>query len=167
MHEVQRPAIEPVNYVAPTTIEEVLELLARHGERARVVAGGTDLMVELDRRVGGEVDVLIDLTRIDGLDAIYESRHGLHLGPLVTHNAVATSPLLVERALPLAPGLPRGRLAGASQPGDGGGQRRHRQSGQRHDLGLASAPGVRCRWRRLEGSARSPLMSSTPVSVRP
>ncbi len=69
---------------------------------ARVIAGGTDLMVELDRRVGGPVDVLVDLTRVDGLDAIYQSPKGLHLGPLVTHNAVATSPLLIERALPLA-----------------------------------------------------------------
>ncbi len=102
MHEVQQPAIEPARYVAPTTIEEVLDLLETHGDRARIIAGGTDLMVELDRRVGGEVDVLIDLTRVDGLDAIYQSRHGLHLGPLVTHNAVATSPLMVELALPLA-----------------------------------------------------------------
>ncbi len=102
MHEVQQPAIEPDRYVAPTTIEEVLDLLEQHGDRARLVAGGTDLMVELDRRIGGEVDLLIDLTRIDGLDAVYQSRHGLHLGPLVTHNAVATSPLMIEQALPLA-----------------------------------------------------------------
>ncbi len=102
MHEVQLPAIEPASYIAPTTIEEVLDLLEQYGDRARIVAGGTDLMVELDRRVGGEVDLLIDLTRVDGLDAIYQSRHGIHLGPLVTHNAVATSPLMVERALPLA-----------------------------------------------------------------
>ncbi len=102
MHEVQRPAIEPARYVAPTSLEEVLDLLEEYGDRARIVAGGTDLLVELDRRVGGEVDALIDLTRVDGLDAIYQSRHGLHLGPLVTHNAVATSPLMVELALPLA-----------------------------------------------------------------
>ncbi len=102
MHQVQLPAIEAARYVAPTSIEEVLDLLEEHGERARIVAGGTDLMIELDRRVGGDVDVLIDLTRIDGLDAIYQSPQGLQLGPLVTHNAVATSPLMVELALPLA-----------------------------------------------------------------
>ncbi len=102
MHEVQLPGIEPGRYVAPISLEAVLDLLEVHGERARVVAGGTDLMVELDRRVGGPVDVLIDLTRVDGLDAIYRSPKGLHLGPLVTHNAVVTSPLLVQRALPLA-----------------------------------------------------------------
>lgn len=102
MHEVQRRAITPERYVAPTTIEAVLDLLAEHGDKSRIVAGGTDLMVELDRQVGGDVDVLIDLTRVDGLDAIYQSPKGIHLGPLVTHNAVATSALMVDRALPLA-----------------------------------------------------------------
>jgi carbon-monoxide dehydrogenase medium subunit len=88
--------------VAPATLDEALTIVAEHGERARVVAGGTDLMVELDRRVGGEVDVLVDLTRIAGAGTIAVEGDRLVLGPLVTHNQCATDPRVVADALALA-----------------------------------------------------------------
>lgn len=102
MHHVQQSAHRITRHISPTTLEEVIDLLAEHGERARVVAGGTDLMVEFDRRVTVDVDVLIDLTRIEGLDAIHEGKGQIHLGPLVTHNQCATSALLIAKGLPLA-----------------------------------------------------------------
>jgi len=89
-------------YYQPATLDEALALLAEHGEAARVIAGGTDLIIELDRKVRS-LDALIDITRIPGLDAITLGEDGLiHLGPLVTHNHVAGSALLIERAFPLA-----------------------------------------------------------------
>ncbi|MFT7597336.1 MAG: xanthine dehydrogenase iron-sulfur cluster and FAD-binding subunit A [Acidimicrobiales bacterium] len=102
LHEVQRSPSSVGRHVCAETLEEVLELLATHRERARVVAGGTDLLVELDRRVGGDVDVLIDLTRIPGLTAIHEAPDAIHLGPLVTHNQCVSDPLIAAKALPLA-----------------------------------------------------------------
>ncbi len=90
-------------YVNAATVDEVLRILAERRERARIVAGATDLLLEMERGVRTGIDTLIDVTRIPGLDRISSDDAGaIHLGPLVTHNAVAASPLLQGAAFPLA-----------------------------------------------------------------
>ncbi len=91
------------NYYSVTSVAEALEILAERGERARVVAGGTDLILDLERKVRTGIDTLIDITRIPDQDCIVlDEDEVIHLGPLVTHNHCVASKLLVERALPLA-----------------------------------------------------------------
>ncbi|GAB4526425.1 MAG: hypothetical protein OHK0046_43190 [Anaerolineae bacterium] len=90
------------NYYNVTTISEALELLAEHRERARIIAGGTDILIEMERGQRPGVDVLIDISRIPGLNDITLHGDEIRLGPLVTHNHVVASPLMIERALPLA-----------------------------------------------------------------
>jgi xanthine dehydrogenase iron-sulfur cluster and FAD-binding subunit A len=88
-------------YYQPDSLEAALALLREHGDGARVIAGGTDLLIELrhDLRVG---PALVDVTRIPGLDRIWcDDQEVIHLGPTVTHNQVVASALLRERALPL------------------------------------------------------------------
>ena len=90
-------------YESPSTVEETLTLLASYRRRARLIAGGTDLVLEMRRGSRPEVEVLVDISRIGGLDRIEQDSEGvIHLGPLVTHADVAASDLLWERALPLA-----------------------------------------------------------------
>lgn len=93
-------------YTSPTTLTQALQRKADLGEAARFIAGGTDLLIELERGSRTAPDGsrlgLIDLTRIAGLAEIWEEDDALHLGPLVTHNQCVTSPLIVERAFPLA-----------------------------------------------------------------
>ena len=90
-------------YINATTIDEVIQILRDRGARARIVAGGTDLILELERGVRRGIDTLIDITRIPDLDQItIDEDDVIHLGPLVTHNHCVESKLIRERAYPLA-----------------------------------------------------------------
>ena len=88
-------------YLTPVSLEETLQLLAGKGEKARLVAGATDLMLELERGVRKGIQTVIDITRLPDLDRILDEDRTIHLGPLVTHNAAAASKLLREGAFPL------------------------------------------------------------------
>jgi carbon-monoxide dehydrogenase medium subunit len=90
------------DYTTATSLQHALELLATQGPAARIIAGGTDLIVEFDRGARAPCP-LIDISRIAGLDAITLDDAGwIHLGPLVTHADVVASDLCVARAFPLA-----------------------------------------------------------------
>lgn len=90
-------------YFNVATTEQAIRLLGEQGERARIVAGGTDLILELERGVRRDIHTLIDITRVPDLDLITLDEDGvIHLGPMVTHNHCAGSKLIRERAFPLA-----------------------------------------------------------------
>jgi len=90
------------NYINAATIEEVLTVLAEHGTAARIVAGGTDLILEMERGLHAGVKTLVDITRVPGLADIRLEDGWAHLGPLVTHNHCAVSPMVRKNGLPLA-----------------------------------------------------------------
>lgn len=89
-------------YYSVSSISEALALLDEHRETARIVAGGTDLILELERGQRPTVNAIIDVTRVAGLDQITLHGETIRLGPLVTHNHVVASDLIRTRALPLA-----------------------------------------------------------------
>ena len=88
-------------YHSVSSLEEALGLLDRHRDEARIVAGGTDLIIEMERGQHPQLQVLIDITRVKGLDQISLRDDCFTLGPLVTHNHVVGSAVLREMALPL------------------------------------------------------------------
>ncbi len=91
------------DYLNVTSLDEALVTLANHRERARLIAGATDLIIEIENGVRTGIDTLVDITRIPNLDQISLDEDGLiHLGPLVTHNHCVASKLIREKALPLA-----------------------------------------------------------------
>lgn len=91
------------NYYSVSSIEEALTILAAQREKARIVAGGTDLLLELERGVRKGIETLVDVTRVACLDEItMDEDEVIHLGPLVTHNHCVGSKIIVERAFPLA-----------------------------------------------------------------
>ncbi len=95
-HEIER-------YEIPADLQAALALLAKYGKTARVVAGGSDLLLEMERGQRNDMTALIDITRIPGLNEIGRDEDGLiHLGALVTHNQVVASRLILDHALPLA-----------------------------------------------------------------
>ncbi len=90
-------------YHTVATTQEALRILAEKGDRARIVAGATDLILELERGVRRGIDTLIDVTRLPGLNRITQDEDEvIHLGPLATHNDCVASRLIRERAYPLA-----------------------------------------------------------------
>jgi len=89
-------------YLTPASLDETLRLLAEKREQARLVAGATDLILELERGVRKGIETIIDITRLPDLDRItLDEDNIIHLGPLVTHNDATASPLLRERGFPL------------------------------------------------------------------
>ena len=90
-------------YIQPNSVDEVLRILKQKEGHARLVAGATDLILELERGVRKGIDTLVDVTRIPGLNRIELDDDGIiHLGALVTHNDCVASKLIRERGYPLA-----------------------------------------------------------------
>jgi carbon-monoxide dehydrogenase medium subunit len=90
-------------YINAATTDEVLGILARLGPRARIIAGGTDLILELERGARSGLDTLVDISRIPALGKITRDEDDvIRLGAMVTHNDVVASKLLREQAFPLA-----------------------------------------------------------------
>ena len=90
------------NYIMAGSIEEAVEALAEGGEGARIIAGGTDLILEIERDIRPGIHTIIDISKIPGLDEISEDENGvIHIGPLVTHHHVVASPLIREKAFVL------------------------------------------------------------------
>jgi carbon-monoxide dehydrogenase medium subunit len=87
-------------YHQPVHVEEALHLLRQHGEQARVVAGGTDVLVELSRGVR-PTGILIDISAIRDLKYVRAVDGTIRIGALATHNDVIASEVCRTRALPL------------------------------------------------------------------
>jgi carbon-monoxide dehydrogenase medium subunit len=89
-------------YHRPATLAEAMALLERDPSGSRIVAGGTDLMVELRRRPGATT-TLVDLGGLGAeLDFIAEDDERMTFGAATTHNAVIASQRCRAAALPLA-----------------------------------------------------------------
>ena len=90
------------NYILAESIEQAIEVLSEAGESGRIIAGGTDLILELERGLRKGISTIIDITKIPYLDEIFEDDEGIiHIGPLVTHNHVVASSLIRDKAFAL------------------------------------------------------------------
>lgn len=84
------------NYYAPDTVADALAILARYDGRARVIGGGTDLLVEARRGLRRPFEAIVDATRIEGLDSIREDGDYLVVGCGVTHTTIVNDPRIVR-----------------------------------------------------------------------
>lgn len=90
------------NYHMPDSEEQLTDLLVGAGPNTRIISGGTDLMVEIRNGKWPELETVIDISRISGLDQITRDSSGMvHIEALVTHNNILQSPILREYAYPL------------------------------------------------------------------
>ncbi|MBL8163181.1 MAG: FAD binding domain-containing protein [Anaerolineae bacterium] len=86
------------HYHTPTTVDEALSLLAQYAGRARIIAGGTDLLVEMRAGEHEPHHALIDITRIAELTTIARDGEQITIGAGVTHTQIVHSALLQQRA---------------------------------------------------------------------
>jgi carbon-monoxide dehydrogenase medium subunit len=84
-----------MDYFEPKTVDEALKLLAKYGAEAKVIAGGTDVMVDIKYKE--EPGCLINIKKIPGLSGIQENGGSLRIGPLTTIRDIETSTMLRER----------------------------------------------------------------------
>ncbi len=87
------------SYVRPKSLGSALELLAEHGDEARILAGGQSLMPTLNMRLS-EPRLLVDINRIDALKGISFEDGAVRIGALARHAELLASPI-VGRRLPL------------------------------------------------------------------
>ncbi len=80
-------------YIVPNTAAELCAFLDQHGDEARILAGGTDLLIGLKK---GELTprYLVDITRIDEFRIIRENHRHISIGSTATHTQVAESELI-------------------------------------------------------------------------
>ena len=78
-------------YLEPETIIEALTMLNRYQGKSKIIAGGTDLMLQIRNKVV-KPEYVVDITRIPGLDYMaFDDQRGLRLGALTTIRSLETS----------------------------------------------------------------------------
>ena len=89
--------IKEFEYFEPSTLSEAISLLAQYRGKAKILAGGTDLLIQMKQR-NLTPEYLIDIKNISGLDYIKHNKdEGLKIGALVTHNSLVKSAVIQEK----------------------------------------------------------------------
>ena len=90
------------HYFHAESLDEAIDLLHQYNSSARVIAGGTDLVLEYRNGVRKDTTVLIDISRIPGLGKIWQdAQNRIHLDAMVAHSDCVRSKLLHKCARPL------------------------------------------------------------------
>src|SRR6187200_1014834 len=84
-----------MEYFEPKTVGDALSVLAKHGAEAKVIAGGTDVMVDI--KFKEEPGGLVNIKKIPGLSGIAENGAGLRIGALTTIREIESSALVREK----------------------------------------------------------------------
>lgn len=86
------------HYLIPSTIDEALSILTKANGNARVIAGGTDLFLDLRQGRHPRIGTLVDITGIPELGEIQLKQTELFVGSAVTHRQILENPHLKEHA---------------------------------------------------------------------
>jgi carbon-monoxide dehydrogenase medium subunit len=87
----------PFDYVAPRTVAEAVDHLGRHGAEARVLAGGQSLVRLMNTRLATPA-VIVDINRVEGLDAIAVENGSVRIGALARQRAAELSDVVRAEA---------------------------------------------------------------------
>jgi len=95
----------PFDYHRPSSLDEAIGLLTKHGEQAKVLSGGMSLLPTLKLRLGSFAH-LVDINRIPGLDGIKEEGGALRIGAMTRQAALERSELIRKKYPILADAVP-------------------------------------------------------------
>jgi CO/xanthine dehydrogenase FAD-binding subunit len=90
--------MKPFEYITAHSIEEACSVLAEYGPEARVLAGGTDVLIELRKQNAKTPRVIIDISFINELRKITSENGAINIKPLATHTEVTQSKPIREFA---------------------------------------------------------------------
>jgi len=86
------------DFYAAKDSTDAVALLAKHGPKVKVLAGGTDLLADLKFAAASHAPaVVVDISRADDLRGIQMTDQGLRIGALVTHTEIMGSPIIREQ----------------------------------------------------------------------
>ena len=89
--------VKSFEYSAPRSLSEMFETMAQHQPSLKLLAGGTDLLVDLKHAPNGP-ELVVDLAGVSELKGIEETPAGLRIGAMVTHTEIQQSPLIAQYA---------------------------------------------------------------------
>src|SRR5246127_4937636 len=89
------------DYVRASSVNEALDLLAKHGDDAKILAGGHSLIPAMKLRLS-QPKIVIDIGKIADLRSVSQQNGTIAIGALTTHYEIESSDLL-KRACPLLP----------------------------------------------------------------
>lgn len=90
------------NYHTPGTVEEALAVLRDYDGQARVIGGGTDLLVETRRGLRRPLEAMVDASRIAGLNSISADQDYIVIGCGVTHTQIVNDERIIRHGTCLA-----------------------------------------------------------------
>lgn len=89
------------DYKRPSTVDEAIALLTKHGDDAKLLAGGHSLIPAMKLRLA-QPKVVVDIGRIANLSYIREAGASIAIGAMTTHQEIEASKLLRDRSPLLA-----------------------------------------------------------------
>jgi len=87
--------MRPFDYIAPSSAQEAVALLAENGDSACPLAGGTDLIVDLKHHAGN-INLLVDVSCVPEFRGIEETPEGLSIGSMVTFGEIMAADVCRE-----------------------------------------------------------------------
>jgi carbon-monoxide dehydrogenase medium subunit len=90
-------------YINAAKLDDAIKILDKEKGSARIIAGATDLMLEMERGPRSGIQTLVDISRASNCNFItLGDDNNIHIGPMVTHNQAACSKLIREFGFPLS-----------------------------------------------------------------
>ncbi len=86
-------------YFIVNSVSDAIELKNKYLEKSRIISGGTDLILEMEKGIHKDIQVIIDISRIADLDKIeIDDQKSIHIGSLATHSYCLKSDIIRQFA---------------------------------------------------------------------